>query len=158
MCPSRAAPPSNRDLESLFSLLYFPCTVVLPHGRSTPRGRNMNTITMSATYAVCSYIKLLSITMSNEKELSSSAQAESIEHISTIQYSVFSKWRKRYIVGLVAVAAWFSTLSSFIYYPSVPLISKDLRLSIAQVNLSITTYMAISAIAPSITGDASDIY
>ncbi|KAE8443092.1 hypothetical protein EG329_002336 [Mollisiaceae sp. DMI_Dod_QoI] len=96
--------------------------------------------------------------MSNEKELSSSVQADTIESISTIQYSVFSKWRKRYIVGLVALAAWFSTLSSFIYYPSIPLISKDLYLSIAQVNLSITTYMAISAIAPSITGDASDIY
>ncbi|KUJ17405.1 multidrug resistance protein [Mollisia scopiformis] len=96
--------------------------------------------------------------MSNQKELSSSVQADSIESISTIQYSVFSKWRKRYIVGLVALAAWFSTLSSFIYYPSIPLISKDLHLSIAQVDLSITTYMAISAIAPSITGDASDIY
>jgi MFS family permease len=56
------------------------------------------------------------------------------------------------------MAAWFSTLSSFIYYPSIPLIGKDLHLSIAQINLSVTTYMAVSAVAPSITGDASDIY
>ena len=76
----------------------------------------------------------------------------------TVQYSVFTKWQKRYIVTLVALAAWFSTLSSFIYYPAIPVIAQDLGLSITDINLSITTYMAFSAIAPSITGDASDIY
>jgi hypothetical protein len=68
------------------------------------------------------------------------------------QYSLYGKWQKRYIVGLVALAAWFSTLSSFIYYPAISIISEDLRLSIGDINLSITTYMAFSAIAPSITG------
>lgn len=85
---------------------------------------------------------------------------DNIEDVETpaLQYSVFSKRRKRFIVGLVALAAWFSTLSSFIYYPAISLVAKDLHLSITDVNLSITTYMAMSAIAPSILGDASDIY
>lgn len=73
-------------------------------------------------------------------------------------YSVFGKWQKRAIVGLVALAAWFSTLSSFIYYPAISLVASDLKLSITKINISVTTYMAVSAVAPAITGDASDIY
>jgi MFS family permease len=73
-------------------------------------------------------------------------------------YSVFTTWQKRRIVGIIALAAWFSTLSSFIYYPATALIAHDLRLSVTDVNLSITTYMVCSAVAPSITGDASDVF
>ena len=76
----------------------------------------------------------------------------------TPRYSVFGLWEKRYIVGLVALAGWFSTLSSFIYYPAITLVAKDLHTSIARINLTITSYMIISAVAPTITGDAADIY
>jgi MFS family permease len=95
--------------------------------------------------------------MNHDKATSSPDIVEPVESLS-LQYSVFSTWRKRCIVGLIALAAWFSTLSSFIYYPAITLIAKDLQLSVAEVNLSITSYMAISAVAPSITGDASDLY
>jgi MFS family permease len=74
------------------------------------------------------------------------------------RYSVFSIWQKRYIVGIVALAGWFSTLSSFIYYPAITPIARDLQSSIARINLTITSYMVISAIAPAITGDAADLY
>jgi MFS family permease len=94
--------------------------------------------------------------MSHDKATSCSDIVEPVEGL-TLQYSMFSTWQKRSIVGLIALAAWFSTLSSFIYYPAITLIAKDLQLSVAEVNLSITSYMAISAIAPSITGDASDL-
>lgn len=74
------------------------------------------------------------------------------------RYSVFSIRQKRYIVGIVALAGWFSTLSSFIYYPAITPIARDLQSSIARINLTITSYMVISAIAPAITGDAADLY
>jgi MFS family permease len=74
------------------------------------------------------------------------------------RYSVFSIWQKRYIVSIVALAGWFSTLSSFIYYPAITPIARDLQSSIARINLTVTSYMAISAIAPAITGDAADLY
>jgi MFS family permease len=74
------------------------------------------------------------------------------------RYSVFSIWQKRYIVGIIALAGWFSTLSSFIYYPAITPIARDLQSSIARINLTITSYMVISAIAPAITGDAADLY
>ncbi|PGH18221.1 hypothetical protein AJ79_00559 [Helicocarpus griseus UAMH5409] len=95
--------------------------------------------------------------MAGEKPV---ANMEDVEAPSTgtIQYSIFGKWKKRYIVGLVGVADWFSLLSNFIYYPAITAISNDLRLSIADINLSITICMIVSAIAPSITGAASDVY
>jgi MFS family permease len=71
---------------------------------------------------------------------------------------VFSVWQKRYIVGLVAIAAWFSTLSSFIYYPAITTVAQDLQSSIARINLTVTSYLVVSAIAPAITGDAADLY
>ena len=51
-------------------------------------------------------------------------------------------------MALVALAAWFSTLDSFIYFPAIPVIATDLRLSIAEVHLSVTTVLDFSAIAP----------
>ncbi|KAL2069215.1 hypothetical protein VTL71DRAFT_15553 [Oculimacula yallundae] len=93
--------------------------------------------------------------MSNERE---AIKNNHVESQILVPYSLFGTRQKRFIVALVALAAWFSTLSSFIYYPAIPLLASDLQLSITQINVSIATYMAASAIAPSITGDASDIY
>src|SRR4051794_26607184 len=74
------------------------------------------------------------------------------------RYSVFSIWQKRYILCIVTLAGWFSTLSSFIYYPAITPIARDLKSSIARINLTVTSYMVISAIAPAISGDAADLY
>jgi MFS family permease len=71
-------------------------------------------------------------------------------------YSVFSTWEKRYIVSLVALAGWFSTLSSFMYYPIIDLIAKDLHTTVGRINLTVTSYMVVSAVAPAIVGDAAD--
>jgi MFS family permease len=61
-------------------------------------------------------------------------------------------------VGLVASAGWFSTLSSFIYYPLLPVLAEDLHTSIDRINITITAYLAISGVAPSIVGDAADMF
>lgn len=100
--------------------------------------------------------------MSDDKESTSESIDASVPDATNCNpaepYSVFTTWQKRHIVCIIALAAWFSTLSSFIYYPATALIAKDLGISITDVNLSITTYMVCSAVAPSITGDASDIF
>lgn len=72
------------------------------------------------------------------------------------QYSAFTKLQKRWIVFLVTLAAWFSTLSSFIYFPAVTALSRDLDTSISKINLTITSYLLVSAFAPSIVGTAAD--
>ncbi|KAK7973043.1 Major facilitator superfamily transporter [Apiospora saccharicola] len=71
-------------------------------------------------------------------------------------YTEFGKSERRVIVALIALAAWFSTLSSFIYYPAISSIAEDLDSTIGLVNLTVTSYLVVSAVAPAIVGDAAD--
>jgi MFS family permease len=75
-----------------------------------------------------------------------------------VPYSLFTKNERRGIVVLIALAGWFSTLSSFIYYPAIPIIAEDLHASIGMINLTVTSYLIVSAIAPAIVGDAADTF
>ncbi|KAK2609960.1 hypothetical protein N8I77_003425 [Diaporthe amygdali] len=72
------------------------------------------------------------------------------------KYSEFSHVQKRYIIGLAAFAGWFSSVSSFIYFPAIPAIAHDLDQSIERINLTVTSYLIVSGIFPSITGNAAD--
>ena len=83
--------------------------------------------------------------------------AQSLPAIRNDHFSSFTRNEKRYIVFLVASAGWFSTLSSFIYYPVISLVATDLSTTIANVNLTVTSYLAISGITPAFVGDAADI-
>ena len=56
------------------------------------------------------------------------------------QFSVFSSRQKRAIVVAGSCAAFFSPVSSNIYFPALVTIAKDLRVSLSQINLTITTY------------------
>ncbi|KAL8643680.1 MAG: hypothetical protein Q9226_008193 [Calogaya cf. arnoldii] len=71
-------------------------------------------------------------------------------------YTVFPKWKKVYIVSLITFAAWFSTLSSFIYYPVITFIARDLHTTVANVNLTVTAYMLVSGIVPVLIGDLAN--
>ncbi|KAJ5646090.1 major facilitator superfamily domain-containing protein [Penicillium lividum] len=71
-------------------------------------------------------------------------------------YSVFRPWQKNCIIGLAAFAGWFSTISSFIYFPAIPYIASDLNVGVEKVNLTVTSYLIMSGIFPSIMGDAAD--
>lgn len=72
------------------------------------------------------------------------------------QYSVFSTTEKRSIIVLVAYAAWFSTTSSFIYYPAIPIVSKTLGVAVDKIKLIVTSYMAVATITPTLVGDTSN--
>ena len=54
------------------------------------------------------------------------------------------------------MTAWFSTISSFIYYPAIPSLAADLGVGIERVNLTVTSYLIASGIVPSAMGDAAD--
>lgn len=75
----------------------------------------------------------------------------------SLPYSVFTVAEKWFIVSMVAYAAWFSTLSSFIYYPALHALSETMSVSIDKINLTVTTYMAVATIAPTLVGDAADV-
>lgn len=79
-------------------------------------------------------------------------RAEAIE-----KYSVFTAAEKWYIVAMVSYAAWFSTLSSFIYYPAIHQLSQIFSVSINKINLTVTSYMAVATVAPTLVGDTADV-
>lgn len=74
------------------------------------------------------------------------------------RYSVFTRNEKWCIAAMVSYAAWFSTVSSFIYYPALELLSKTLSVSVDRINLTVTAYMAVATVAPTLVGDASDTF
>lgn len=61
--------------------------------------------------------------------------------ITGAKYSIFTTTEKRSIVFLAAFGAFFSPLSAQIYYPALDALSRDLHVSITEVNLTVTTYM-----------------
>ncbi|RSL44713.1 hypothetical protein CEP54_014575 [Fusarium duplospermum] len=77
---------------------------------------------------------------------------------SVVPYTLFTTNERRCIVAMIALAGWFSTLSSFIYYPAIPVIADDLHSSIGMIDLTVTSYLVVSAIAPAVVGDAADTF
>ena len=73
------------------------------------------------------------------------------------RYSVFSSLEKWCITALVAYAAWFSTLSSFIYFPGLHQLAEYFSVSSGKINLTITSYMAVATVAPMLIGDTADV-
>jgi Na+/melibiose symporter-like transporter len=71
-------------------------------------------------------------------------------------YSTFTNSQKRLIVFLTAFTSLFSPLSSMIYYPALTFIAQDLNVSLEMMNLTITSYLVISGIAPALLGDMAD--
>lgn len=73
------------------------------------------------------------------------------------KYSVFTTAEKWCIVAMVSYAAWFSTLSSFIYYPAIQQLSQVFSVSVDKINLTVTSYMAVATVAPTLVGDTADV-
>jgi MFS family permease len=57
---------------------------------------------------------------------------------------------------LISIAATFSPLSSFIFFPATNGLSQSLHVSVGRINLTITSYMIVAGLAPSILGDLAD--
>jgi multidrug resistance protein len=56
----------------------------------------------------------------------------------------------------VALAGFFSPFSAFIYFPALNAIAQSLSVSLELMNLTITMYLVVQGILPSIFGDLSD--
>lgn len=56
-------------------------------------------------------------------------------------YSVFTVNQKRWTVAAGSLAAFFSPLSSSIYFPALDTVAKSLGVTITKVNLTVTTYL-----------------
>ena len=91
-------------------------------------------------------------TTSEDEQTSSSA----VMRPPSLPYTVLAYHRRIIILFVVAFAASFSPLSSFIYYPAIKVLSHDLSTSVSKINLTITSYMIVSGIVPTMWGDLAD--
>lgn len=71
-------------------------------------------------------------------------------------YSVFSSRVKMFLVVMTVFATFFSPFSTSIYFPAITPIATEYARSISDLNLSVTTYQIMQAVAPLFFGDLSD--
>lgn len=71
-------------------------------------------------------------------------------------FSAFSPRTKTFLLLMTAFATFFSPFSSFIYLPAITPIATAYGRSIADINLSVTLYQVMQAVAPLFFGDLSD--
>lgn len=55
------------------------------------------------------------------------------------------------------VAAFMSPITANIYFPALPTLARDLGVGLDQINITLTTYMILQALAPTIFGDFGDV-
>ncbi|KAI1413807.1 MFS general substrate transporter [Hypoxylon sp. FL1857] len=88
-------------------------------------------------------------------------EAPDLETLSRVSsgppYSVFSPSVKRWIVFMNCISAFISPITANIYFPAIPALSQALGVSVAQINLTLTTYMIFQALSPTFFGDFADI-
>lgn len=73
-------------------------------------------------------------------------------------FSIFTLNQKRFIVFMASWAGFFSTVSANIYFPALNPLARDLKVSNALINLTITTYMIFQGLAPSVLGTLADAW
>ncbi|KAK1512467.1 uncharacterized protein CCOS01_14707 [Colletotrichum costaricense] len=99
-------------------------------------------------------LKLRDAFLSNMRLLDAELENEDVNEDEL--FTVFTKWQKHWISLSASFSAMFSTMSSYIYYPAIVPISRDLRVSVSLINLTVTSYLIIAAIAPAFMGDMAD--
>ncbi|KAJ5925924.1 MFS transporter [Penicillium verhagenii] len=72
------------------------------------------------------------------------------------KYSAFTINEKRAMVAVGSLAAFFSPLSSAIYFPALDTIASALSVSTSKINITVTTYMILQGSAPMFIAGFSD--
>jgi hypothetical protein len=72
-------------------------------------------------------------------------------------YTVFTRRQKHFIVFMSGLGGFFSPLSANTYLPSLPVLARELHVSISLINLTITAFMIFQGLAPSVYGDLADM-
>ena len=94
-----------------------------------------------------------------ERETHASSQSEALDDellTENSPYSAFPKPEKLLIVFLVATAGFFSPFSAVIYFPALKAIATSLGVTLELMNVTVTMYLIVQGIVPSIFGDLSE--
>lgn len=121
----------------------------------TPNGR------IQLTMSLCATLPHPKPVLQTGNQPSKNVQNEDVNrHVtnpdSPVEYSAFDTKSKRCIVLLCALAGFFSPFSAFTYFPALEYVGSDLGVSLQLMNLSITVFLVIQAIAPPLLGDMAD--
>ncbi|CAF9912234.1 MAG: hypothetical protein HETSPECPRED_000882 [Heterodermia speciosa] len=73
-----------------------------------------------------------------------------------VQYTVFTRQQKRFLVLLLSIANLASPLTATVYLPLFPLLQAHFRVSLQAINLTVTLYIVFQAISPILFAPASD--
>ncbi|EKD12763.1 uncharacterized protein L3040_006915 [Drepanopeziza brunnea f. sp. 'multigermtubi'] len=73
-------------------------------------------------------------------------------------YTIFTTGQKAIIITLVSVAATFSGFASNIYFPAIPSLSASLSVTPELINLTVTSYMILQGLSPSVWGAVADVH
>jgi multidrug resistance protein len=73
-----------------------------------------------------------------------------------LPYTVFKKAERRTITWLVGCGMFFSPFMANIYFPCLEGLQQAVGVNSSLINLTITTYLIIQAIAPAFCGDLAD--
>ena len=99
-----------------------------------------------------------STTASDNDAVANTNVLETKEIISQVEpqeatFSAFTKQQKVAIVCLISLAGFFSPFTAFVYFPALRSISSDLGVSLELMNITVTVYLIVQAIVPSLLGD-----
>jgi len=71
-------------------------------------------------------------------------------------HTVFTRPQRTFIVIMITLGSFFFPLSGQIYFPAIPDIANDYQTTTGRINLTITTYMILQGLAPTIIGTFGD--
>lgn len=140
--------PRLMDSKQALHFNYLTLTQLL-HPMALPR---IPTLALPRTIApmdVSPSVQPVSTTDKPAAEKSHSTEVEA-------PFSIFSPLEKRWISFVASFGALFSTLSSYIYFPALVPMARDLGVSVALINLTVTSYLVVAGIAPAFMGDIAD--
>jgi multidrug resistance protein len=84
------------------------------------------------------------------------AITESNSNQNATLHSAFTSRQRLFIVTMTALASFFSPLSGMIYFPAIPQLASSYHTTTGKINLTITTYMILQGLSPTIMGTFGD--
>ena len=85
---------------------------------------------------------------------------EDVEALSRVSsgpaYSAFSPGTKRWIMVMVTISGVISPMTANIYFPALSSVAESLDVSTSLINLTLTTYMVMQGLSPTLFGDFGD--
>ncbi|KAI4638906.1 hypothetical protein J4E93_009656 [Alternaria ventricosa] len=73
-----------------------------------------------------------------------------------VPYTVFTRAERRMITWLIGCSMFFSPFTANIYFPCLEELQHAVGVNASLINLTITTYLIVQAIAPAFCGDLAD--